>query len=139
MDRSLLVGRDSRTSRRWLLGTLVVAASVVAGFELYFQRGLGGVVFIPGPLALAMLLPAAVQAYRNDGLLVCWALGASAGVGWELWWFGFGITHRPLAGRLVDALSDPVYPLVGVALATVGFVGGVGLGRLGLAGTPADS
>lgn len=139
MDASLIFGRDRRTSRNWLLGTFVVAAGVVVGFELHFSRGLGGVVFVPGPLALWMFLPAAAQAYRNDGLLVCWALGASAGLGWTFWWFVFGITHRPLAGRLADAVTSPVYPAIGVVLATVGFGFGAALYRLRGTGRPVGS
>lgn len=128
--RTLLVGRDRAATLAGLGLAVVLAPLVAVAYELLLSRHLGCVVLFPPTLALAIPVGAAAFAYRCDGLLVCWALGAGAGTGFDAYHYVFGITHRPLAGRIVDAATSAPMPVAGAVLATVGFAAGAGLRRL---------
>lgn len=132
LDRSLLVGRNRRRTRRYL-GVAVAlffgALGVLWLLRLASSRNvtvplLGAVLLWAA--ALVVVGAPALQAYRNDGLLVSVALGTSV----------------PLAFYLVLTAFDLVYPSesvawgVGAALqfgvpaGTLGFLLGAGARRL---------
>lgn len=125
---ALLVGRDRNRSERFLL--------IAVGVFL-FGLGLWGLLWLVNrfdaslPIDMAWFLwgfaaisviPAAVHAYRNDGLVVCWVLGAAL----------------PLALYLVPTASNAMAPdesvlwgiwaglQFGIPAGTIGFVLGVG-------------
>lgn len=127
--RFLLFGRDPTLSRRFLGVAVAMGVLVVVAYELVLSETLGGVVFLPGPLAVAMVVPAAYHAYRNDGLLVCLALGALPGKGFDVFHYVLGIGYRPLGERLVLALQSQWFLVAGLVLGALGFALGAGARR----------
>lgn len=124
----LFVGRNARTAGRWLLLSAGVFAVLFGGVwtgVLPFGFGLGGGVGITVLLVL-MAGPAMLHAFRNSGLLVCWAVAFAP---------LFGVFLALQVGATVEPAPDsPVLFALGssvlfsVPVGTVAFLLGL-LGR----------
>lgn len=126
--RSLLVGDGKAATRRGLLGAAAVFAFGLSLWVLLWAMNALDVVlpldlvWLVGVLGVASVGPAAVFAYRHEGLLVCLALGSAL----------------PLAIYLVPTASPSMAPdesvvwglqsglMVGLPAGTVGFLLGLG-------------
>lgn len=126
--RSLLVGDGEAATRRGLLGAAAVFAFGLSLWVLLWAMNALDVVlpldlvWLVGVLGVASVGPAAVFAYRHEGLLVCLALGSAL----------------PLAIYLVPTASPSMAPdesvvwglqsglMVGLPAGTVGFLLGLG-------------
>lgn len=126
--RSLLVGDGEAATRRGLLGAAAVFAFGLSLWVLLWLLNALDVVlpldlvWLVGVLGVASVGPAAVFAYRHEGLLVCLALGSAL----------------PLAIYLVPAASPSMPPdesvrwglqsglVFGLPAGTVGFLLGLG-------------
>jgi len=125
-----LVTRHSTRPSRIVAVAALLGGLTALAYEVTLHRTLGGVVWVPLPVAGLAVVAAGWRAYRGDGLLACWTVGAGPFLGFQLYWYLFSITHRPLLDRVVDAvLGESVLGMVvlGVVFGTVGFVVGEGV------------
>lgn len=116
--RRLLVGRHRETTRRWLWMALFL---FLAGpVLLYVAPSLE--LFLGLPLALAV-----IEAYTNDGIVVCWALGTAVA-----FWSAMGGVPTRLTPELavLVGFSLATGMLVGLVVGVGGFVGGKVLQRV---------
>lgn len=116
--RRLLVGRHREASRRWLwLALFLFLAGPVL---LYVVPSLE--LFLGLPLALAV-----IEAYTNDGVVVCWALGTAVS-----FWSAMGGIPTQLTPELavLVGFSLATGMLIGLVVGVGGFIGGKVLQRV---------
>lgn len=116
--RGLLVGRRREPTRRWLwLALFLFLAGPVLLYVVPSLELLLGI-----PLTLAV-----IEAYTNDGVVVCWALGTAVG-----FWSAMGGVPTQLTPELVALVgfSLAIGMLVGLVVGVGGFVGGKVLQRV---------
>jgi hypothetical protein len=132
VDRSLLVGRDRRLTARYLGVAVLLFAGTLGVLGLLWLASRRDVTV---PVAGAVLLWAAalvvvgapaVQAYRNDALLVSVALGVSVPLAFYLVLTAFNLVYpsESVAWGVGAALQ------FGVPAGTLGFLLGAGSRRL---------
>ncbi|PSP57459.1 hypothetical protein BRC82_00475 [Halobacteriales archaeon QS_1_67_19] len=126
--KSLVVGRHLDRSRQFLAVALALVPVTLGAYELYLHSTLGCSFSFPFHVGLTVVGLTAFHAYRNDGLLVCWALGVGPTFGFELYFYVLAFGHRNLWWGVVNAVTN-LSIVVALVLATVGFLGGAGLRR----------
>ncbi len=128
---SLLVGRDRATSRRWLVLALVLLCGVslafTAGFSWYRLPVSARAAAVVA--AALVVFVAAVHGFRNDGLLVCLALGIAPATGLFVRIIGEGMSGPITPGRAL-VLGFLWGVCFGAPLGAVGFVLGAGAQRM---------